>query len=416
MMSETLYAESEFGISREEFKWELVENELSGHQSPISNRRGWAVSDVQISRTFKTKLGFSFVMALFPNGIREDSQGSVSLYLRLITPDTDPAIAHLNSEQSATSSLNSNNSNNFNGKNNCRNWVYATFQFFMSSSSSRWIQSVSLTKPNKFETQTGQYSWGYPKFCKTSDFFHRSSWNHEAIEIKCVVEQFTDMNELKLLEKEREEKPKNLNELQQHIGELLKTGQHSDLSLKVNGEDYNLHQCVLKFRCPVLLNKILEKSRAEKETTQSEWSDVTSKDMQMLLHFIYSNEMPELQTVKECLSMIKLGKRWELEELQSYAMTNIKNVLTPDTAVDECLLHEDDKIQRMALESLSTRPRVLYEHENFNRICKDHPELVADLFDLVTDKMINSGNCYHPPSISEQDNAISTLEQTHDLI
>ena len=71
--------------------------------------------------------------------------------------------------------------------------------------------------------------------------------------------------------------------------------------------------------------------------------------------------------------------------------------MTPATAVD-CLVNENREIQKIALGILSTKPRTLYEHIRYPMIKKEHPELVAKLFDLITDKMIDARSGVHIPS------------------
>ena len=95
--------------------------------------------------------------------------------------------------------------------------------------------------------------------------------------------------------------------------------------------------------------------------------------------------------IEDCVVLNHCGIRWNLPHLMEKSIETFKRKLNLSNAV-ECLINplKNEQILEEALKVIAKAPRTLYEHPMYPEFFKNEPEVVAELFDLITDNMISS--------------------------
>nr|TKW20142.1 hypothetical protein SEVIR_4G066200v2 [Setaria viridis] len=158
-------------------------------------------------------------------------------------------------------------------------------------------QSVVLchvAKPRLFTTKA--YGWGSTlgtsRFKKKSVLEASPYMRDDSIVIECDVTVVT--NKKPRVELDFGEVPVPPSDLSDNLGKLLVGKKGADVTLKVGGEAFPAHRIVLAMRSPVFEAELY--GPMEEKTSQH----ITVQDMQpdvfrALLHFIYTDSMPDME-------------------------------------------------------------------------------------------------------------------------
>jgi len=384
-MRETLKQSVEFGTSTEYLEWKIGERELS---KPVDGRfqsiAGWLNAECKTSQLFTTKLGFQFILALYPNGIRSESEGFMSLYLRMI----EKVPRESETDGGATTGTYTEAKGEREGDSEAlkRNWVWATFRFFMYTSDGRLLQeSALIKKPNKFEIHTGEYSWGYPKFMETRAFMKEWSFD-KGLHIRCRVDQFVNMKDVRDANGDLDSEPKNLNDLQTDMLHLWESGNETDLTVYVNEIKYDVNECVLYCRAPVLLKHLQQTENPQVRILKID--DVEKSQIDIMWRFIYSNNLHRLTCLEDCIVVAHLGYLFHLVGLVEQVTPYLDRFITTQNAMD-CMLHKlkTEVVLCKAIDVASSNLNMIYNHPSYSKLKTEDPHLIAKLVMVILRKM-----------------------------
>lgn len=132
--------------------------------------------------------------------------------------------------------------------------------------------------------------WGYKRFFKRSLLESSDYLKDNGLLVRCCVG----------VVKSRTEGPRCYNipvpvsGLGQQFGKLLESGKGADVTFEVDGETFPAHKLVLAARSAVFRAQLFGPLRSE-NTNCIIIEDVQAPIFKMLLHFIYWDEMPDMQ-------------------------------------------------------------------------------------------------------------------------
>ncbi|KAF8722517.1 hypothetical protein HU200_022344 [Digitaria exilis] len=113
-----------------------------------------------------------------------------------------------------------------------------------------------------------------------------------------------------------------LSDLQQHLGNLLVAKEGTDVTFQVGGETFSAHRCVLAARSPVFRAELFGSTKEGTVTTKGDCiqvNDMLAHVFETLLHFIYTDSLPEMSGLEEPMMaehLLKAADRYGVQRLK----------------------------------------------------------------------------------------------------
>ncbi|XP_047093411.1 BTB/POZ and MATH domain-containing protein 3-like [Lolium rigidum] len=174
--------------------------------------------------------------------------------------------------------------------------VTASFAFSVLDKDGEPVPSFSRTHSGHTFQQGKSSAWGYYDFIKKTDLEGSLHLIDDCFTIRCDV---TVMKGIRTEEQHKRKRsqlalvpPSNLH---RHLGNLLKSMDGADVIFHVGGERFSAHRSVLAARSSVFKAELFG-SMKEKIVDKVEIFDMESDVFKSLLHFIYTDSLPEQTT------------------------------------------------------------------------------------------------------------------------
>ncbi|CAN6323661.1 unnamed protein product [Urochloa humidicola] len=164
-----------------------------------------------------------------------------------------------------------------------------------------------------------------------------------------------------------EDREPPLSDLQRHIGNLLVAKQGTDTTFQVGGETFSAHRCVLAARSPVFGEELFGATRESTTTTTGNCiriDDMLAHVFEALLHFIYTDSLPEMTGIEESTMAEHL-----LVAADRYGMQRLKLICEEKLSRDV----DDNTVAKMLRFSVQHRCHML--RETCIEFLKFHPSL-----------------------------------------
>ncbi|CAL4924973.1 unnamed protein product [Urochloa decumbens] len=173
-----------------------------------------------------------------------------------------------------------------------------------------------------------------------------------------------------------------------HFQALLRSGQGADVRFRVEGRTFAAHRCVLAARSPVFSAELYGGMKESVATGVAvEIRDVGSDVFGSLLHFVYTDSLPE-QTEEEDASMaphlLVAADRYDMERLKVICEEKLCHRIEVSTAGNMLVLAEQHGCRRLkeaCFEFLKT-PKTLdavVATDGFQGLAKSFPFLLFEL-------------------------------------
>lgn len=118
---------------------------------------------------------------------------------------------------------------------------------------------------------------------------------NDSLTVECTITVLGDLNPTD------EDQPLPVpppSDLHKHLGELLQSKDGTDVTFHVSGESFAAHKGILAARSPVFKAKFFG-SMAETSSESLEIKDMEAAVFRSMLHFIYTDTVPELDSEEE---------------------------------------------------------------------------------------------------------------------
>ncbi|CAM0957823.1 unnamed protein product [Alopecurus aequalis] len=183
-------------------------------------------------------------------------------------------------------------------------------------------------------------------------------------------------------------------DLADNLGELLETGEETDVTFEVRGESFPAHRIVLAMRSRVFKAELFGPMGDRTRKT------ITIEDMQpavfsALLHFIYKDSLPSTghldgddgeEMVKH---LLVAADRYAMERMKVVCESilcknlNIRNVTTTLALADQ---HQCTHLKDACLDFITSPDRIndVVASEGYARLKRSCPTVIADIFERAT--------------------------------
>ncbi|KAM3261031.1 hypothetical protein ACQJBY_051974 [Aegilops geniculata] len=196
--------------------------------------------------------GHKWTVRYWPNGVLKDCAHSISLYLRLESPDAQD--------------------------------VKAKFTLSVLDKNGEPVPSYSRANP--MHTFSNGSSWSHPLIIKKADLEASGHLRDDCLAIRC---------NLTIAEIKSEEVKVPPSDLPQHLADLLKNKDAADVTFEVGAQSFSAHRCVLAARSSVFKGELLGAMKESSAASSILIHDMEADVFKSLLHFIYTDSDPVLE-------------------------------------------------------------------------------------------------------------------------
>ncbi|KAE8788436.1 Speckle-type POZ protein [Hordeum vulgare] len=155
--------------------------------------------------------------------------------------------------------------------------------------------------------------------------------------------------------------------LHRHLGEILESGTGADVTFIVSGESFAAHKAILAARSPVLMAEFFGEMK-EKRTGRAEVKDMEAAAFKAMLHFVYTDTVPELADEKTetvtamAQHLLAAADRYGLDRLKLICEGRLSGGISVDTAATTLALaeqHNCSLLKAKCLEFIVRTPATL---------------------------------------------------------
>ncbi|XP_046984093.1 serine/threonine-protein phosphatase 6 regulatory ankyrin repeat subunit B-like [Schistocerca americana] len=170
--------------------------------------------------------------------------------------------------------------------------------------------------------------------------------------------------------------------LADNLGALLESGVGADVTLVVGESELPAHRTVLAARSPVFA-AMLGRDTREAQTGRVEVADVREAVLRQLLHFVYTDTAPQLDSM--AAELLPASDKYDLPLLKRRCEQAVARSLTVDNAAAAVVLaglHSCPLLKSAAVEFVASHPQVMATEGWKNALLHD-VEIAAEMCSLV---------------------------------
>ncbi|KAK1648253.1 hypothetical protein QYE76_066058 [Lolium multiflorum] len=159
---------------------------------------------------------------------------------------------------------------------------------------------------------------GYGKFFERKLLEESTHLKDDSLEIKCDVTVFKEIHVTEAVGVTTQFVVVPPSDMHRHFGRLLSAGQGADVTFKVGGKKFAVHRYMLAARSPVFAAELFGPMK-EKTATNIAIHDMEATVFKNMLHFIYTDSLPENGDGESCemaQHLLVAADRYNLERLK----------------------------------------------------------------------------------------------------
>ncbi|TKW06703.1 hypothetical protein SEVIR_7G257300v4 [Setaria viridis] len=232
-------------------------------------------------------------------------------------------------------------------------------------------------------------NWGFIKFIEKSKLQPGSPYLHkDNLMIRCVLTVVIDSRTVADEVNSVVVPPPNLH---RDFGEMLKDGEGADVTFSVDGQLFRAHRCVLAYRSPVFRAELFGPLK-EKATSCIRIDDMEPSIFEALLHFIYTDRLPDSCNDGRNAAMQHLlvaADRYGVERLRLMCESKLSEAIDVETVATTLALAEQHNCSqlRRACIGFMASPNMLgpiMETDGFNHLVASCPLVLKEILDKVS--------------------------------
>ena len=170
--------------------------------------------------------------------------------------------------------------------------------------------------------------------------------------------------------------------LQADYSGLLKSGQHSDVVIKVGGETIPCHKAVLAARSPVF-SAMFQHNMAEARSHEVDIPDLAPSTVHLMLDYIYSGAFKHNSTTEE---LLPAADKYELTQLKTACELSLGRNINLTNCVDLLILadtHSAAQLQRSCLQfTVDNLAKIMSSLTGKSKLSA-HPAIMAQILQVI---------------------------------
>ncbi|KXG38518.1 BTB/POZ and MATH domain-containing protein 1 [Sorghum bicolor] len=313
--------------------------------------------------------GHTWRMMCYPNGSRSAAGGYVSMFLRLDEEVAKPVPAQVEFSVMAEKRA-----------------------LFLVRSKKKKVPSTKKEFVTTSDFASRRHNVGYPNFAKREDLLKMVRRQDDPLTIRCHIVVFNGHRAVQQFPKQQAAAsavhvpPSNLHT---HLGDLLSSKRGADVVFEVGGETYPAHRCVLAARSPVFAVELFSSMRESDAAAGGvvHIDDMEPQVFQALLHFAYTDTLPEMRTPEEgvlCQHLLVAADRYDMERLKLICEDKLCRYIDVGTAAIVLTLAEQHRchcLKKACIDFISAPAnlKAVVASDGFEHLSSSCPSITKDL-------------------------------------
>ncbi|XP_071942085.1 speckle-type POZ protein B-like isoform X1 [Antedon mediterranea] len=168
--------------------------------------------------------------------------------------------------------------------------------------------------------------------------------------------------------------------LDDDLNTLLERSSFSDVTLCVNGREYQAHKALLAARSPVF-NAMFEHQMEESKHNRVEITDVDHEVMREILRFIYTGKAQNLEKMAD--DLLAAADKYAIERLKVLCEESLCSNLAVENVAEVLVLadlHSAEQLKAVAIDFINTHATDVMDTSGWKNMVRSQPHLVADAF------------------------------------
>ncbi|CAL5054286.1 unnamed protein product [Urochloa decumbens] len=185
-------------------------------------------------------------------------------------------------------------------------------------------------------------------------------------------------------------------DLHRDLGELLQSQAGADVTFVVASEPVAAHRCVLAARSPVFMAELFGGMKENASSARVEISDMEVEVFKALLHFVYTDTVPELEQKGEQATvmaqhLLEAADRYGLERLKRICVEKVSEDVSVDTVATTLALAEQhgcSELKSRCMKFILHAPenlQVVAATEGFKHLEASCPSVLTELLMLMAE-------------------------------
>ena len=285
-------------------------------------------------------------LKLHPNGVDEESEEYLSVYLALLSCPKSP--------------------------------VWAKFHVWIINSEGE--QTQGMTSPTFSRFLQNQH-WGFKKFILRDVLLSREPWLLEdnELSLRCQVTVVQDSFDIPPEATEPEVQIPRCT-LADELGELWENSLFTDCCLVVAGQEFRAHKAILAARSPVF-RAMFQHDMEESRTHRVEIRDLEPQVFETMMGFIYTGKAPALHSMAD--AVLAAADKYCLQRLKAMCEDALCRDLSVENAAHTLVLadlHTAGQLKTQALDFITAHASQVSETSGWKAMVGSYPHLVAEAY------------------------------------
>ena len=174
--------------------------------------------------------------------------------------------------------------------------------------------------------------------------------------------------------------------LSDDFAQLFDNQKFSDITLSVNGTEFQAHKNILAVRSPVFA-AMFEHDMEEKQSGKVEIHDFDGDVIKEMLFFIYTGKVLNLDKMAD--NLLAAADKYQLDRLKAMCEKTLRNNLSIENASELLVLsdlHNAEQLKTQTIQFINENGTSVIETEGFKNMVKTKPCLVAEAFIVLFTK------------------------------
>ncbi|CAN6200830.1 unnamed protein product [Urochloa humidicola] len=229
---------------------------------------------------------------------------------------------------------------------------------------------------------------------KTEDLRASGYLKDDSLTIECTITVVQELPDAVIADNKKQNEPLPVpsSDMHQHFGELLKSQKGADVTFNVSGEFFSAHKLVLAARSPVFMAEFFG-GMEERSSKSVEIEDMEAAVFKAMLHFIYTDMVPELDGEEQepnaaavmAQHLLAAADRYGLQRLKVICEGKLSSGISVDTAAATLALaeqHNCSLLRATCVEFITASPETLdavVETEGYKHLVASCPLVFTEL-------------------------------------
>lgn len=335
------------------------------------------MGEVLKSSTFSagTNDKLKWLLRINPKGLDEESKDYLSLYLLLHKCET-------------------------------KGEVRAKFKFSILNAKREEVKIMESQRAYRF---VAGKDWGFKKFVKRDLLLDESSGllPEDKLTIYCEVNVVTEAKEYSGQVSPFQSRVP-ICRLPDDLEDLFRSQEFSDVTICANGKEFKAHKAILAARSP-MFRGMFSHDMKESKYNRVEVSDVDPDVLQEMLRYIYTGKSllePRLQHKEQkdqkeqekeqhlAIELLQAANKYQLDRLKMICEEALYKTLSADSVAEILALadlYNASQLKNQAIEFISTHATEVIETDGWNRMVRENPHLVAEVFKALAHQIPGVG-------------------------